>query len=218
MNRRMLLGAALAFPYLATAARAQGMGGSIDLSRFAVGPLPPEFLTSWRTGKGAIGDWRVVEDASASQGKAIAQMSADPTDYRFPLAVYQPVAVQDVEASVRFKAVSGKGDQAGGLAVRLADADNYYVVRANALEGNVNLYRVVKGRRQQMAGASARVSSGAWHTLALRAEGDQLSVSFDGKPLLTHSDRTFAGLGKVALWTKADSVTRFDRLETRSLQ
>ncbi len=218
MNRRMLLGAALAFPYLATAARAQGMGGSIDLSRFAVGPLPPEFLTSWRTGKGAIGDWRVVEDASASQGKAIAQMSADPTDYRFPLAVYQPVAVQDVEASVRFKAVSGKGDQAGGLAVRLADADNYYVVRANALEGNVNLYRVVKGRRQQMAGASARVSSGAWHTLALRAEGDQLSVSFDGKPLLTHSDRTFAGLGKVALWTKADSVTRFDRLEIRPLQ
>ena len=104
MNRRMLLGAALALPYLATAARAQGMGGSIDLSRYAVGPLPPEFLTSWRTGKGAIGDWRVVEDASASQGKAIAQMSADPTDYRFPLAVYQPVAVQDVEASVRFKA------------------------------------------------------------------------------------------------------------------
>jgi len=203
---------------MATAARAQGMRGSIDLSRYAVGPLPPEFLTSWRTGKGAIGDWRVVEDASASQGKAIGQMSADPTDYRFPLAVYQPVAVQDVEASVRFKAVSGRGDQAGGLAVRLADADNYYVVRANALEGNVNLYRVVKGRRQQIAGASARVSSGVWHTLTLRAEGDQLSVSFDGKPLLTHSDHTFAGPGKIALWTKADSVTHFDRLEIRSLQ
>jgi len=217
MNRRMLLWAALAFPYLATAARAQGMGGSIDLSRYAVGPLPPDFLTSWRTGKGAIGDWRVVEDPSASQGKAIAQMSADPTDYRFPLAVYQPLQAQDVEASVRFKAVSGRGDQAGGLAVRLADADNYYVVRANALEGNVNLYHVVKGRRQQMAGASARVSSGVWHTLTLRAEGDQLSVSFDGKPLLTHNDRIFNGPGKVALWTKADSVTHFDRLEIRPL-
>ncbi len=218
MKRRMLLGAALALPYLATAARAQGMTGSIDLSRFAVGPLPPDFLTSWRTGKGAIGDWRVVEDASASQGKAIAQMSADPTDYRFPLAVYEPLPAQDVEASVRFKAVSGKGDQAGGLAVRLTDADNYYVVRANALEGNVNLYRVVKSRRQQIAGVSAQVPSGVWHTLTLRAQGDRLSVSFDGKPLLTHSDRTFAGPGKVALWTKADSVTHFDRLEIRSLQ
>ena len=218
MNRRMLLGAALAFPYLATAARAQDTTGKIDLSRYAVGPLPPDFLTSWRTGKGAIGDWRVVEDASASQGRAIAQLSADPTDYRFPLAVYQPLQAQDVEASVRFKAVSGKGDQAGGLAVRLTDADNYYVVRANALEGNVNLYRVAIGRRQQIAGASAQVPSGVWHTLTLRAEGDRLSVSFNGKPLLTHSDHNFAGPGKVALWTKADSVTHFDRLDIRSLQ
>jgi len=213
MNRRTILGAALALPCLPAVLRAQGVTGSIDLSRFAVGPLPPDFLTSWRTGKGAIGDWRVVEDASASQGKAIAQLSADPTDYRFPLAIYEPLQTQDLEASVRFKAVSGNGDRAGGLAVRLADADNYYVVRANALEGNVNLYHVVKGRRQQTAGASARVSSGVWHTLTLRAEGDRLSVSFDGKQLLTHSDRTFAGPGKVALWTKADSVTHFDRLE-----
>ena len=218
MNRRMFLGAALALSYLATAARVQGMTGSIDLSRYPVGPLPPDFLTSWRTGKGAIGDWRVVEDPSASQGKAIAQLSADPTDYRFPLAVYEPLPAQDAEASVRFKAISGKGDRAGGLAVRLTDADNYYVVRANALEDNVRLYRVVKGDRQQMASASVKVSSGVWHTLALRAEGDRLSASFDGKPLLTHSDRTFTGLGKVALWTKADSVTRFDRLEIRPLQ
>jgi len=217
MNRRTILGAALAFPYLSTAARAQNTTGSIDLSRIPVGPLPPEFLTSWRTGQGAVGDWRVVEDPSANQGKAIAQLSADPTDYRFPLAVYEPVPAQDVEASVRFKAVSGKGDQAGGLAVRLTDADNYYLVRANALEGNVNLYRVVKGRRQQIASTSAQVPSGVWHTLTLRAEGDRLSVSFDGKQLLTHSDRTFAGPGKVALWTKADSVTHFDRFEIRPL-
>ncbi len=101
--------------------------------------------------------------------------------------------------------------------MRLMDADNYYVGRANALEDNVNLYRVVKGRRKQMAGASAKVSSGMWHTLTLRVEGDRLSVSFNGKPLLTHSDRTFAGPGKVALWTKADSVTHFDRLEIRPL-
>jgi len=218
MNRRTILGAVLGLPCLPAAPRAQGVMGNVDLSRYPVGPLPPEFLTSWRTGKGALGDWRVVEDASASQSKAIAQVSADPTDYRFPLAVYEPLQAQDVEASVGFKAVAGKGDRAGGLAVRLTDADSYYLVRANALEGNVNLYRVVKSRRQQMAGASAKVSSGVWHTLTLRAEGDRLAVSFDGKPLLTHSDRTFTGLGKVALWTKADSVTHFDRLEIRPLQ
>ncbi len=218
MNRRNVIGAALALPFVPVFAHAQGVTGNVDLSRYPIGPLPPEFLTSWRTGKGAVGDWRVVEDATASQGRAIAQVGADPTDYRFPLAVYDPLPAQNVEASVRFKAISGKGDRAGGLAVRLTDADNYYVVRANALEDNVRLYRVVKGDRQQLASASVKVSSGAWHMLALRAEGDRLSVSFDGKPLLAHSDRTFTGLGKVALWTKADSVTRFDRLDIRPLR
>lgn len=218
MHRRMILGAALSVPFLPDAARAQGVTGDVDVSRYAVGPLPPEFLTSWRTGQGAPGDWQMVEDPSASQGKAIAQLSADATDYRFPLAIYEPLPAQDVEVSVRFKAVSGKVDRAGGLAVRLTDADNYYVVRANAPEDNVRLYRVVKGDRQQIAGASTKVPSSAWHTLTLRAEGDRLSASFNGRKLFTHADRTFPGLGKAALWTKADSVTYFDQLKVAPLR
>ena len=218
MNRRAILGAALALPFVPTSSRAQGVTGEVDLSRHPVGPVPPEFLTAWRTGPGAPGDWRVVEDTTASQGKAIAQVGKDPTDGRYPLAVYRPFAAQDVEASVRFKAISGRVDQAGGLAVRLQDADNYYIARANALEDNVRLYRVVDGVRKQLAGASLKVSSGRWHTLALRAEGDRLSVSFDGTPLFTHTDRTFTGLGKVALWTKADSVTHFDRIKITPLK
>jgi len=160
---------------------------------------------------------QAIEDPTASQGKAIAQVSADPTDYRFPLAVWQKLVARDLAVSTRFKAVAGAVDRAGGLAVRLLDADNYYVARANALEDNVNLYRVVQGRRQRIAGASVPVSSGAWHTLGLRAEGNRLTARFDGKDLVTATDRTFAGAGKVALWTKADSVTRFERLEIRPL-
>jgi hypothetical protein len=214
MNRRRLIVGALALPWLgwwgqADAATASGP----DLSTYRIGKLPPEFQAAWRTGQGTPGDWQVVEDATASQGKAIAQLSADATDYRFPLAVWQPLVARNLEASVRFKSVAGAVDRAGGLAVRLLDADNYYVVRANALEDNVNLYRVVKGRRQQIAGASAKVPSGEWHTLDLRADGDRMSVTFNGKEILTATDRTFADAGKVALWTKADSVTRFDRLE-----
>ena len=131
---------------------------------------------------------------------------------------YQPLPAQDVEASVRFKAVSGRVDQAAGLAVRLQDADNYYIARANALEGNVRLYRVVKGDRKQLASASVKVPSGQWHTLTLRAEGDRLSVSFNGKPLITQTDQTFLSLGKVALWTKADSVTHFDQIRITPLK
>ncbi len=218
MKRRFVLEAAFAFIAIPRAGRAVATPGAPDFSGYASGPLPPDFLTTWRTGQGAPGTWTVVEDLTASGGKAIEQSNADPTDYRFPLAVYEPLPAQDVEASVRFKAVAGKGDRAGGLAVRLIDADNYYVVRANALEDNVNLYRVVKGRRQEIKGASVKVSSDAWHILGLKAQGSRLSVSFEGKALFTVEDRTFPGLGKVALWTKADSVTRFDRLEVRPIQ
>ena len=72
-------------------------------------------------------------------------------------------------------------------------------------------------RAQPNPGFPYQVSSDAWHALGMRAEGDRLAVSFDGKPLFTASDRTFSGAGKVALWTKADSLTRFDALTITTL-
>ena len=126
--------------------------------------------------------------------------------------MYAPVAAQDVSATVRFKPVSGRVDRASGLAVRLTDADNYYVVRANAVEDNVNFYRVVKGRREQIKGVSAKVSSGEWHILGIEARGPVFRIMFEGKLLFTAEDRTLAGRAKIALWIKADSVTQFDRL------
>ena len=118
---------------------------------------------------------------------------------------------------VRFKAVAGQIDRAAGIAVRLTSSDSYYVARANALEGNVRFYRVVKGRREELQGANIKVTSNEWHTLALTAEGERFTVSFDGKALFTANDKTISDVGKIALWTKADSVTRFDRIEVNVL-
>jgi len=126
--------------------------------------------------------------------------------------------IRDLEVSTRFKAVAGRVDQAGGIAIRFLDADNYYVVRANALENNVRFYRVVSGKRQQIAGADTWVSAWEWHTLTLRAEEDRFTISFDGRELFSTNDRAFGAEGRIALWTKADSITRFDRLEIRPLQ
>ena len=145
-------------------------------------------------------------------------MSKGRTDYRFPLAVYKPYSGKDVEVSVRFKPVAGTVDQAGGIAVRLSTPDDYYVARANALEDNVRFYRVVNGKREQLASANAKVEPNQWHTLALTAEGDRFTVSFDGKALLSAEDETFADSGKVALWTKADSVTYFDTISIMPLK
>ena len=91
-------------------------------------------------------------------------------------------------------------------------------MRANALEDNVRLYRVVAGRREQFAGTNVKVTAGEWHTLTLRARGNQFAISYDGKELFTAKDDRFGSPGKVALWTKADSVTRFDRLTITPLQ
>ena len=212
MTLRTVVVSTLAFAGLIAPASAE----TITFGGVQPGALPKEFV-SGLTGRGAVGRWEVIEDSSADGKKALAQPAADKTDYRFPLAVYHRTFPRDVDVSVRFKAVSGTVDRAGGVAVRLQDAQNYYLVRANALEDNVRLYRVRNGRREEMKGANVEVPAGEWHTLALRAQGNRLAVSFDGKALFEARDETFSTSGKVALWTKADSVTHFDRIEITPL-
>ena len=191
---------------------------NIDIARMEPGSEPAGFTaSSARTGGGGVGEWRVIADPTATDRHVIAQVSEDPVDYRFPLAVYDPVSAANVDVVIRFKPVGGKIDQAGGAVVRLTTADDYYVARANALEDNVRFYRVTNGRREQLKGVDTKVTPNQWHTLGLRAQGDQFAVAFDGKLLFTVEDRTFAGPGRVALWTKADSVTSFDAITIRLL-
>jgi hypothetical protein len=185
---------------------------TIDFDSSEVGKLPADFSTAL-TGSGGPVTWVVKEDTSApTGGQVLAQTSTDQTDYRFPLCVYDPFTAKDVEVSVKFKAVAGKVDQAAGLMVRFQDKDNYYITRANALENNVRLYKVVGGSRKQFAGSKAKVSSGVWHTLKLEVKGKHFAVFFDDKLLFEADDDTFKDAGKVGLWTKADSVTYFDDL------
>ena len=188
----------------------------IAIDRMMLGS-PPSGFTFARTGRGGEGEWRIVEDPTALAGRAIEQSSTDRTDYRFPLAIHDSLSAANLTVELRFKAVGGKIDQAGGIAVRLEDADNYYVARANALEDNVRFYRVVQGRREQLGGANLRVTANEWHTLGLRAEGERFTVSYDGKTLFSASDSTFTEAGGVALWTKADSITRFDQVKITPL-
>jgi hypothetical protein len=203
----LMIGGAL----LTDTADAQHAMTQINIAGMQPGTAPPGFSFA-RTGNGAAGDWRVAADPSAAGQKAIAQLSQDRTDYRFPLAVYDAISARNVDAVVRFKPVGGAVDQAGGIAVRLASPDDYYVVRANALEDNVRFYRVVQGRRQEIRGANLKVASNEWHMLGLRAEDERFTVSFDGTAIFIAQDSTFANPGKIALWTKADSVTHFDTI------
>jgi hypothetical protein len=212
----------LAVPILACAA----VGGvafaqehrSWDFQGDALG-APPAGFTFGRTGQGPAGRWVVLADPSAPAGDhVLAQVDDDGTDYRFPVAVADTPAVRDVRAEVRCKAVAGKVDRACGLTVRFRDADNYYVARANALEDNVNLYRVVGGRRVEIGGWRGKVASGTWHSLALEARGQHLRVIWEGQPIIEATDDTLREAGRIGVWTKADSVTHFDALTVSELR
>jgi hypothetical protein len=176
----------------------------------STGKLPAPFHSAL-TGQGTEGTWVVEQDASApSKPNVLAQTSTDDTDYRFPMAILDEGSFKDLDLSVKFKAISGQVDQAAGLVFRYRDQDNYYIVRANALEDNYRLYRVVNGRRQQFAGAKFRVTPNEWHTLRVECVGNQIKCYYDGELKITATDDTFKDAGKVGLWTKADSVTHFD--------
>jgi hypothetical protein len=178
----------------------------------AVDKLPAMFHDAL-TGQGAKGQWVVKADPSApSQPNVLAQTSSDKTDYRFPLAIADDGSFQNLELSVKFKAVSGEVDRAAGMVFRLMDANNYYIVRANALESNYRLYHVVKGRRVQFAGANVKIASGEWHELRVECMGNHIICYYDGEKKIDATDETFKEAGKVGLWTKADSVTYFDDL------
>jgi hypothetical protein len=119
---------------------------------------------------------------------------------------------RDVAVEVKYKALSGKVDQAGGIILRYTP-DNYYIARANALEANIDLFKMEKGKRSKIEEVPAKVTAGEWHTLRFEAKGSHLKVDFDGKTVIEKDDTTFAEVGKVGLWTKADSVSAFDDLK-----
>ena len=176
------------------------------------GKSPSGFIFE-RTGEGSDGQWAVKKGESApSRPNVLAQMSQDKTDYRFPLAVAEGTSYGDVALSVKFQSISGTVDQGAGLVFRLRDKDNYYVVRANALENNFRLYHVINGRRVQFAGANFTVTPHAWHEIRVEARGDELRCYYDGELKITARDSSFKNPGKIGLWTKADSVIYFDDL------
>lgn len=195
----------------ATLANAQTSRLSFDDA--AAGGSPAGW-TLTKTGKGSP-IWRVEADDSAPSKPHVLKQSGEAT---YPIALYDASNLRDGFVEVKFKSVSGREDQAGGVVWRAGDAENYYVCRANALENNVVLYKTEKGKRSSLDlvgrsggyGTKVEVARNQWHTLRVEFAGVRFKVIFDGKPLFEVEDSTFTGSGKVGLWTKADSVTLFD--------
>ena len=178
---------------------------TISFDQDTVGALPD----GWRAGVTGRGSplWTVEADAGAPSKPNILQQSGSGT---FPWCVRTDASFADGTVEVKFKAISGREDQAGGLVWRFKDGDNYYVARANALEDNVSLYYTQNGKRNTLKYVDAPVPRDTWHTLRVEFSGKRMRVIFNGKTYIELDDDHIAGAGAVGVWTKADSVTLFD--------
>jgi 3-keto-disaccharide hydrolase len=181
----------------------------------AVGGTP----NGWTATMTGTGDpkWTVEQDLTAPSKSKILKQSGQAT---YPLLLKENTNIKDGFIEAKFKAIAGSEDRAAGLVWRAKDANNYYVVRANALEDNVVLYKTVNGSRSALDivgrrggyGVNVAVPTDQWHALRVDFSGSRFKVLYNGKQLFEVEDSTFGGAGKVGVWTKADSVTLFDEI------
>ena len=169
---------------------------------------------------GRLGDWKIIdgtwaieEMAGAPSGRHVLVQRAVENVFNVIVAPAGPYS--DVEVSVRFKPMSGREDASGGIVFRFRDG-TYYVIRANALEDNFNLYYYDRGRREITGVRVPAPALGQWHTVRVVAVGDHIQGYLDGALRLDHRDSRFRS-GRVGLWTKADSLTAFDDLVIRGV-
>ena len=170
-----------------------------------IGALPPGWKTGV-TGEGT-GHWAVEEDASAPSSPRVLRQTGRGT---FPWAVKEDIKAANGFVEVKFKAISGKEDQAGGVVWRWKNGNTYYVARANALENNVSLYYTANGRRNTIKYVKAPVPRDTWHLLRVEFNGNLIKVALNGKAYIEEKDDHITGHGAIGLWTKADSNTAFD--------
>src|SRR5215475_5236646 len=163
--------------------------------------------TQGMTGIGRPPDWQAIADPDGPNGWALAEMSGDANDLRFPLCISEQALGRDLDATLRFKPLSGTRARVAGLLFRAQNANDYYVVRANALDNSVRFYRMDRGKRSQLAGKDISVESDQWHSLRVIADNDHFEVTLDGKPLFTANDRSQRQPGPMGGWPQADRIS-----------
>jgi hypothetical protein len=189
---------------------------TIDFEDADVGKLPAGW-SSAKTGKAEGSVWTIAEDKTAPKGpKVLAQTASGPGSL-FNLCIADKTRFADIDLTVSFKSVAGKKDQGGGPLWRYKDPNNYYVVRMNPLEDNFRLYKIVDGKRTQLATTPDDVvaAEGKWHTIRVVHQGNRIQCFFNDKKHFDLKDDTFKDAGKIGVWTKADAQTYFDNIVIR---
>src|SRR5262245_26917425 len=124
--------------FMGTLMAGSALAETINFDNATPGAAPPGWIAT-QTGKGDA-KWTIERDDTAPSKPNVLKQSGEAT---YPVCLKDDTSVKDGFVEVKFKPLSGKGDQAGGLVWRAKDSDNYYIARANALEDNVTIYRTI---------------------------------------------------------------------------
>src|ERR1041385_1301025 len=214
-NRILLVFLLLALPTL-------GAEKKFDFTEVHENQAPPGFR-GIVNGQGSPGDWKVILDevpplmprltpqaSVLTKQSVLAQLAQDSTDEHFPILVYEDEIYGDFTLTTRFKAVRGSAEQMAGIAFRIQNETNYYVVRASSLGNTFKFYRVVNGVRGVPVGVDIKIPSGTWHEMSVECKDNQIRASLNGKELINVTDKVDPlKSGKIGFWTKSDSVSYF---------
>lgn len=190
----------------------------LDFEDVPIDQLPEGWKVTATNQKGPQATWKVIEDKTAPSGKKVLAMLSPNHDSEvtFNICWTDFVLFRDGEIEISFKAIKGEKDQGGGPIWRYQDHNNYYIARANPLENNFRVYKVVNGNRKQLASANVEITSGKWHTIKIISMQDKIQLFYDGKFYLEVKDTAFEQ-GSIGLWTKADAITAFDDIKLKLL-
>ncbi len=163
----------------------------------------------WEQGLMASG---VVEKAKRLYGERYAEFLDNLEAYKyFPLSICKEYPnFENGTLIVKFKAISGRIDQAAGIAFNIKQNGDYLVVRANPMENNMVLFKMEKGKRSPVQWIrNVPTPSLKWHTLKVVISGKRIEGYLNGKKYIdyTHTEEIS---GKIGLWSKADSYVFFD--------
>ncbi len=177
-----------------------------------------EATLAGRGGEGGVpAQWWFAPKADGTPDEAAPHITVIPLpqDQTYNIFWKSEPRLADVAITVRVQARSGVVDQGGGPMWRVQDRDNYYICRANPLESNFRVYKVVGGVRTQLGSVKVDMPAakdgqpGAWHTITVTHIGDRIVCTLDGGSRLEAIDNAIAQPGGSGVWTKADAVTWF---------
>ncbi len=218
----IVIGVAISFPMAFATAIAKAETSSPakiwNFDREPPGSLPRDFSIGTLFDGRPAGDWQVLPtDRAKSPPHVFAQVTDKGAEHAYKVVLIAKSIASDLNLQVSFLPIHGQADMGGGLIWRAADDRNYYLARANPLEQNIRVYRVVKGVRHLLQNFDHTIDVKQWHTLRVTHRGCQLSIFYDDKQVLNLCDRTFH-TGQIGLWTKSDAVTYFDDLQLQRLK